>query len=229
MTRPPDTAVPILMYHVIRKPPANAPNPELYVSPSDFAGQIQWLRRHGYTAVTLRTVWEHWHGRRALPRMPVVLTFDDGTRSIALRAKRELEARGWPGVLNLDLSNIAPPWGLKPARIRELIAAGWEVDSHTLTHPDLTRLDATRLRAEVAGSRAEIRGRFHVPAEFFCYPSGRFDDRVVAAVKAAGYLGATTTIHGLARPDDPYRLARVRVSGSDGVTGFADKMTALRG
>jgi hypothetical protein len=63
--------------------------------------------------------------------------------------------------------------------------------------------------------------------DFFCYPSGRFDDRVVAAVKAAGYRGAMTAIDGLARPSDPYRLARVRVDRSDGVRGFAAKMTAL--
>jgi peptidoglycan/xylan/chitin deacetylase (PgdA/CDA1 family) len=111
--------------------------------------------------------------------------------------------------------------------VRKLIGAGWEIDAHTLTHPDLTQVDAARLKDEVAGSRAAIRARFHVPVNFFCYPSGRYDATVVAAVQAAGYLGATTTNYGIARPGDLYTLDRVRISGSDGVKGFAAKLQAL--
>jgi hypothetical protein len=62
---------------------------------------------------------------------------------------------------------------------------------------------------------------------FFCYPAGRYDAAVVAAVQQAGYLGATTTTYGLARPGDLFTLARVRVSGSDGVKGLAAKLAAL--
>jgi len=40
-------------------------------------------------------------------------------------------------------------------------------------------------------------------------------------------LSATTTLYGLATPDDPYRLARVRVNRSDGVDGFAAKLVEL--
>ena len=231
-TAPPKTArrhsrVPLLMYHVIGEPRAGAPYPELYVSSSDFAGQMRWLERHGYSVVTLRAVWKHWHGRSDLPVRPIVITFDDGYRGTATRAAPTLAAHGWPGVLNLDLSNVKASEGFGENRIRRLVAAGWELDSHTLTHPDLTTVDAGRLRREVAGSRMAIHKRFGVQAAFFCYPSGRFDKRVVNAVKAAGYLGATTTIYGLADRRDPYRMARVRINRSDGVDGFASKLTTL--
>jgi len=222
-------AVPVLMYHLVSDPPPNAPFPELYVRPSHFEGQVRWLVAHGYTGVTLKTVWDAWHGKRRLPAHPVVFTFDDGYKSIAIRARPMLQARGWPGVLNLKVGNISDRWGFGAGRIRGLIRAGWEIDSHTLTHPDLTAADPATLRREVAGSRVAIRRRFHVPVDFFCYPSGRYDDRVVAAVEAAGYLGATTTDYGLARPQDPYRLARVRVNRSDGVAGLAAKLRALGG
>jgi hypothetical protein len=62
---------------------------------------------------------------------------------------------------------------------------------------------------------------------YVCYPAGRYDDAVIAAVQQAGYLGATTTRYGLARPTELYTLARVRVNGSDGVRGFAAKLEAL--
>jgi hypothetical protein len=69
---------------------------------------------------------------------------------------------------------------------------------------------------------------FHVPVSFFCYPAGRYDDAAVAAVRAAGYVGATTTDYGLATPADMYTLKRVRVNGDDGVAGLAAKLTALQ-
>jgi hypothetical protein len=65
---------------------------------------------------------------------------------------------------------------------------------------------------------------FGQPVEFFCYPAGRYDTQVVAAVRAAGYLGATTVIPGLAQPTRPYTLDRIRIDYSDGVSGFVKKM-----
>ncbi len=219
--------VPILMYHVLSPPPAGAPYPELYVPPADFAGQVAWLAAHGYRAVTLQHVFDAWRGAGTLPAKPVVLTFDDGYLSDVRTALPILKARHWPGVLNLEVANLKPVWGIRPPGVRKLLAAGWELDAHTLTHPDLTTVAAARLREEVTGSRAAIRKLFHVPVNFFCYPAGRYDGAVIAAVQQAGYLGATTTNYGLARANDLYTLARVRVSGSDGVKGFAAKLAAL--
>ena len=219
--------VPILMYHVIAPAPAKAPYPDLYVQPADFAGQVAWLAKHGYTAVTLQRVLDAWRGAATLPAKPVVLSFDDGYLSQLRNALPVLQARGWPGVLNLEVKNLEPVWGIRPPGVRKLIKAGWEIDSHTINHLDLRTLGADALRHEVADSRGELRRRFHVPVSFFCYPAGRYDETVVDAVKAAGYLGATSTEYGLARPDDLYTLDRVRVNASDGVAGLARKLQAL--
>ena len=226
---PHNAPVPILMYHVIAPPLPNAPYPDLYVKPEDFRAQVAWLAAHGYHAVTLRQVYDYWRGEHALPRKPVVLTFDDGYHSDFTVALPTLRARRWPGVLNLEVRNLQPVWGTRPGMVRKLIAAGWEVDAHTMTHPDLTTVDPAQLRFQVAGSRAAIRRMFHQPVDFFCYPAGRYDDAVLAAVRAAGFLGATTETEGLARPDSLYTLDRVRVSGSDGVSGLAEKLRALEG
>ena len=221
---PHDAPVPILMYHVLANPPANAPYPELYVRPADFAAQVRWLAEQGYHAVSLRRVYDFWRGRRVLPPKPIVLSFDDGYHTDFTVALPVLRARHWAGVLNLEVRNLEPVWGTRPGMVRKMIAAGWEVDAHTLTHPDLTKVGPDRLKQEVAGSRAAIRRRFGVPVDFFCYPSGRYDDAVVAAVKAAGYLGATTTNEGLATPRNLFTLNRVRVSGTDGVDGLRRKL-----
>ena len=67
-----------------------------------------------------------------------------------------------------------------------------------------------------------------MPADFFCYPSGRFNDQVVAAVRAAGYRGATTTNEGYASRSGAYTLRRVRVNGSESADDLMRKLAAER-
>jgi peptidoglycan/xylan/chitin deacetylase (PgdA/CDA1 family) len=220
-------AVPILMYHVVQVPYARAPNPSLYVPKAEFAAQVRWLAAHGFHAMTLRQVWNAWHGRAPMPAKPIVFSFDDGYRSHYANARPVLHAQRWPGVLDLDLSNLSGTWGIKPRLVRGLIKAGWEIDAHSMTHADLRRLSGAALRREVAGSREAIRRRFGQPADFFCYPSGLYDPHVVAAVRAAGFLGATTVEFGLARASDPYALDRVRINRGDGVAGLRAKLVSL--
>jgi peptidoglycan/xylan/chitin deacetylase (PgdA/CDA1 family) len=225
-----DRPIPILMYHLVSDPRPGARFPELYVAPFDFARQMEWLKSRGYTGVTMRQAYDFWTRGTPLPRRPVVISFDDGYRSVWATALPILHRLGWPGVLNLEVQVLGQTdqGGMRPKMVRELVAAGWEVDSHTVTHPDLTRVEPGRLRSELVRSRALIRRDFGEPADFFCYPAGRYDPSVVAAVKRAGYLGATTTNPGNAGPGQLFTLNRVRVSRSDGVPGFRRKLTELR-
>jgi peptidoglycan/xylan/chitin deacetylase (PgdA/CDA1 family) len=203
------------MYHVIADPTPGSPYPELWVSPRAFAAQVHALAAAGYRGVTLSQVLDAWRHGTALPVKPVVVSFDDGYRSQAVAAAPVLRAVGWPGVLDLAIRNAGPD-GLSLPRLHALVHDGWEIASHTVDHVDLTTLDAPALRDELVQSRDWIRRRLGVTPAFFCYPAGRFDATVVAAVRAAGYRGATTELAGVARAgDDPYHLPRVRVSRSD--------------
>jgi peptidoglycan/xylan/chitin deacetylase (PgdA/CDA1 family) len=222
-----DRPVPILMYHVIAPAPAGAAFPRLFVEPTDFAAQMHWLELHGFHAVTLRHVYDYWLRGTPLPARPVVISFDDGTMGQETHALPVLESLRWPAVLNLKLDALHSRYTLPAWRVRHMLAAGWELDSHTITHPDLTHVDDARLWREVHDSRVELQREFHVPVDFFCYPSGRYDAHVIAAVRAAGYLGATTTGYGLARPQDIYTLSRIRIDGSDHLAGFASKLSSL--
>ena len=213
-------SVPILEYHVLGAAPASAPSPELYVTRSDFSRQMDWLDEHGYQAVTLEEVEKAWYHGGALPAKPVVLSFDDGYRPQFTFALPELRKHGWPGLLNLKAEGS----DLYTSNLEAMIAAGWELAAHTIHHLDLTTLAAEQLKEEVAGSRAILRRDYGVPVENFCYPAGRFDSTVIAAVKAAGYVGATTEIPGYATREGPYELARFEILGSSGVSGLAEDL-----
>jgi peptidoglycan/xylan/chitin deacetylase (PgdA/CDA1 family) len=107
-----------------------------------------------------------------------------------------------------------------------MLAVGWELAAHTIHHLDLTELDAAALKEEVAGSRRMLQREFGAPVKNFCYPAGQFDETVIAAVEAAGYVGATTEIPGYAESDAPYELARFEILGSTGVPGLAEDLAA---
>jgi peptidoglycan/xylan/chitin deacetylase (PgdA/CDA1 family) len=203
--------VAILAYHHIGSAPPGAAKPWLWLRAELLRRQLRALDRAGYQAVTLDQVWRAWHGTGTLPAHPVVLSFDDGYASQE-RAAAVLAALRWPGVLNLEVARLGSRGGLTKTQVHGLIRAGWEIDAHSVTHPDLTTVSARRLVAEVAGSRQAIRAAFGVAADFFAYPYGRQDARVRAAVRAAGFLGATTTHREVASPrSDPFALGRVLI------------------
>jgi peptidoglycan/xylan/chitin deacetylase (PgdA/CDA1 family) len=211
--RRPGTGVPILIYHVIARAPPAAPFPGLYVPLAEFAAQMDALAAAGYHAVTLDQVRAAWLGTGRLPSRPIVISFDNGYRTQFTRALPVLRRLGWVGDENLQLSGLpAVQGGLTTSQIRALVSAHWELDTQGYSHLDLVGMDRAQLRYQIAAARMLIRRRFHVRADWFCYPSGDYNTTVIAEVKAARFVGATTVVPGWARAtEDPYRLPRLRV------------------
>jgi peptidoglycan/xylan/chitin deacetylase (PgdA/CDA1 family) len=215
--------VPILMYHVIGTVKPGTPYPELWVTASDFSAQMRALAARGYHGVTLQQAWDAWHHGGLLPSKPVVVSFDDGYSGQYKDAMPVLRSLRWPGVLNLKLGNLRD---LKAPHVREMIASGWEIDSHTINHLSLPAIDDAHLRYELEASKARLKKEFGLTVNFFCYPAGAYNQHVIAAVKQAGYLAATTTDEGFARPQDTFVLGRVRVNGSDSPASLLAKLAA---
>ncbi len=216
---PGDAVAPILMYHVINPPPAGAPYPGLYVTGGEFLAQMLALRHAGFHPVTLDDLQANWTRGSRLPSRPIVITFDNGYRSQYTNALPILRRLHWTAVLNTQLTGLPPSQGgLTTAQFRGLIAAGWELDTQGMSHADLATEDAAGLRFQIDHARTVLRRRFHVPVRWFCYPSGQYDATVVAAVRAAGFVGATTVVPGWAsRADSSYALPRLRVlAGTSG-------------
>jgi peptidoglycan/xylan/chitin deacetylase (PgdA/CDA1 family) len=212
--KPGTASVPVLMYHVIAPPPAGAPYPGLYVDPDQFAAQMAGLNAAGWHPVTLDQLRAYWtRGVPLPPGKPIVLTFDNGYRSQYTNALPILQKLGWVADENIQLTGLPPSQGgLTETQVRGLIAAGWELDTQGISHADLVALGPAELHYQVATARQMLQKQYGVPVNWFCYPSGHYNATVIAAVKAAGFVGSTTVIPGWASPStDPYRLPRLRV------------------
>jgi len=194
----------------------------------EFQEQMRALAGAGFHAVTQQQLWRHWQQGTPLPVKPVVITFDNGYQSQYSNALPILRKLGWKAVENMQLTGLPPSQGgLSEAQIRGLIAAGWELDTQGISHADLITLTPSQLRYQVASSRQMIQRRYHVPVNWFCYPSGHYDAAVIEAVKQAGYLGSTTVVPGWAGPaSDPYRLPRLRVLGGTSGAGLVELIQA---
>jgi peptidoglycan/xylan/chitin deacetylase (PgdA/CDA1 family) len=216
--------VPILEYHYIR----NNPDPmdrlgfNLSVTPADFQVQMQWLAADGYQAITVSDLRAALSGQVALPPNPVVLTFDDGYEDFLQKAFPVLENYDFRSV-----SYVVPGFSgrtgyMTPAEILRLDQSGLvEIGSHTMTHPNLTRLDATSLAVQLQASKGTLEQLLGHPVPDFCYPSGQFNARVITAVAAAGYQSATTERPGIEHGwPDRLTWSRVRVNGGESLHQF---------
>jgi peptidoglycan/xylan/chitin deacetylase (PgdA/CDA1 family) len=206
------------MYHYIRvnPDPADRLGFNLSVTPVDFARQMDWLAASGYHPIDFDDLRGYLLGGGDLPDRPVVLTFDDGYRDLYTAAYPVLRAHHFKAVAYIVSGFVNSPVNVTADQVLEMDANGIQIGAHTVSHADLTKLSGAGLWHEVADSKASLEGLLGHPVLDFCYPSGRFDDRVVRAVQAAGFLTATTTQPGLVHSaGDRFTWTRVRVSGGE--------------
>jgi peptidoglycan/xylan/chitin deacetylase (PgdA/CDA1 family) len=216
----------------------------LSLRPQTFERQLDVLVRAGYrggTRVDLRRLaaGERLDGRRAF------LTFDDGFADTVTAALPRMRERGFAGmvfVLPGHLDSGAPlAWPevageavRRPGTMRsldwsmagELVEAGWEVGSHTMTHPRLPALSDEALRQELLDSRqrvAEALGR----CEMLSYPFGEWDERVAAAARDAGYDFAFTLPLGSQRRYARLSIPRLTIDDRDTPRRFRAKLSRL--
>lgn len=190
--------IPVLMYHRVGEPPAGSGLRKLWVRTEDFRSQLAHLLAAGYQPVFASQLADS----ESLPANPVVVTFDDGTADNIENAFPILEALGvkatiflvpeWMGRRNGWEDPRLEAWQrtLSWDQARRLLASGLvEFGSHSMTHPDLRRLNDEDLAWELGESKRRIERELGRRAGAFAYPfgAGAFDPRVRAAVIAAGY------------------------------------------
>jgi len=214
----------ILTYHHIAPPPPLGDEHRgLFVSPESFAAQMAYLDRRGYRLVTLDEVRADLLGSERLPRRSVAITFDDGWADNCSNALPVLRRYGFPATVFLVVESIGDGDGragqaepsarhLNRREIVEMLKAGIEFGSHTLSHGHLARIEPKECERELTQSKRRIEELTGREAGWLSYPYGSFSRTVIQAAIRARHLGAVSTIRdNRATSKSLYFLPRVMV------------------
>jgi peptidoglycan/xylan/chitin deacetylase (PgdA/CDA1 family) len=190
------TGLPILLYHKMGKAALLDRRKGLFVSRHLLASQLSELAQAGFGFGKLGDTYS---------AREIVISFDDGYASCFEHGIGLLEAFGCKAIQFLVSGRIGKTndWDgtgeaiMDKSQIRNWLAAGHQIGSHTVSHPDLTRLPSRDAREEVQASRKWLEDTFGVSVSHFSYPLGAFNDRIVEIVREAGYSTAVTTQFGV--------------------------------
>ena len=227
-----EALVPVLVYHRLAAKVDEASIEVPTVRVGDFERQIQHLVESGYGATSLRELTQSGGGQR---ERSIVITFDDGWGSTLTYALPILERHG----LTATLFPTTDPRASVFARWRELdqplgpddwaalAAAGWEIGSHTCTHPPLVECRSDELMEELTSSRCAIEAAVGAKVEFLATPFGLSNWRVERAARSAGYRGMCPGSAGLCRWGQPaFQLRRVGVPTHISLPSYSQLLTS---
>jgi peptidoglycan/xylan/chitin deacetylase (PgdA/CDA1 family) len=212
---------PLLTYHHVGPRPRGARLKGLYVSGRLFAGQIEELKTEGFSTPAYDNLLVS-KPKQFEAEKHIFLTFDDGFGDVFEHALPLLQKHQFGGIefIVADLIGKTSEWqerkddvpGLLMDRtqLREWLAAGNDIGSHSLTHPFLTRIPVANAREEISASKKKLEDWFGRPVRHFCYPFGDWNQSIRDLVVEAGYETACTTEFGVNQLDsDPFALKRI--------------------
>jgi peptidoglycan/xylan/chitin deacetylase (PgdA/CDA1 family) len=225
----------VLSYHAAS---ATWPSP-LAIRPERLEAQLRLLRSRGYQGTTVHRAVHDPPSERT-----VAISFDDGYRSVLEVAFPILERFGFVGTVFVptDFPGAAEPmswpgidhWlgtpheqelcSLSWAELRQLVQSGWEIGSHGCSHPDLPQLSDGQLERELALSRQRLEQELDQPCRSLAYPFGRYDERVIEAVRTEGYATACAVPAGRSAAE-PLAFPRIGIYRPDGMAAFRLKVS----
>lgn len=214
------SAIPVLYYHSIDREEGN----ELRVPHEEFEEHLRFLEQAGYQSVTMNELYKHLQEGAELPDKPFVLTFDDGYRDNYTNAFPITRKYGFTGTVFVVTDWIDGTGYLTLEQLKEMKQAGWQIESHTLSHPKLNELADEELGQELQESKRVLEELLKHPVNYLAYPYGNYDDRVIRASHAAGYRMGITTERGWADGKNLYRIQRIYCYANMGIEELKRRM-----
>jgi len=218
--------------------------PFLSLRPGTFQRQLDLLAGAGFRSGTGATLQRIAAGETP-PGRHAFLTFDDGfvdtvTMALPLMSERGLTGLAFvlPGHLDkgapLDWPEVAGEAARRPqlmqsmdwSMLEKLVEAGWEIGSHTMSHPRLPGLADEELAQELLDSRRVIEARLG-RCDLLAYPFGDWDERVARAASAAGYSFAFTLPFGGQAGATRMSIPRVTIDDRDDPWRFRAKLSGV--
>jgi len=181
-----------------------------------FERQMDFLAKHNYKVVSLKTAAYLTEEKRRIPHNYVVLTFDDGYKDFYVQAYPVLKRYNCNFTLfvivnDIENDGMCLSWGDIRQLGQDKLA---DIGSHSLFHLPLTLLSGSQVREELLVSKSILEEKIKKEVVLFAYPYGAVGDSVEKIVKESGYKAAVGTAYkkGAIKDGDIYCLKRIFVS-----------------
>ena len=194
-----ESSITILVYHRF----SDTADDSMTVRMATFEAQLRFLNEHHYHIVPLRVAVNGLHDPSAvLPEKPVVITVDDGHRSVFEKLMPIVLRDRFPVTLFIYPSAISnASYALTWEQLRELRQTGlFDIQSHTYWHPNFNIERKRRtpagfqqfVRWQLEASRQRIESETGAHVDMLAWPFGIYDDELIALAADEGYVAAFT-------------------------------------
>jgi peptidoglycan/xylan/chitin deacetylase (PgdA/CDA1 family) len=224
--------IPILVYHRFAATVADS----MTITVSLFEAHLKYLRDNGYQVIPLRQLVDHrLNGGTELPARAVVITADDGHRSVYTRMLRLIRLYRLPVTLFIYPSAISnADYAMTWEQLSELKQTGlFDIQSHSFWHPNF-KDEKRRLkhdeyekfvRSQLVKSKETLENKLQSQVTMLAWPFGIFDDELIGIAREAGYTAGFTIEGRHATPGDSVMaLPRYLVTQSFQMKLFAEIM-----
>jgi len=210
--------VPVLTYHNF----SNKKAAKMVVPRDRFEAQMKYLKDNGYQTITLDELFDFVELKAQIPPKAIVITVDDGWRPFYEIAYPILKKYNLKATLFLYTDFVGGGKAVKWEMVREMMQHGIEVQNHTKSHRNLTKIKDKEtfeqyfaaVEREIDTGEEKLKKNLDISPRFLAYPYGDTNDLVVEMLKKRGYRAAFTVVRG-GNPFylDNYRLNRTVIYG----------------
>ncbi|TGL75919.1 polysaccharide deacetylase family protein [Leptospira yasudae] len=221
--------VPVLCYHHLAA--EGGPMGGYNLHPNLLEEQFKFLKAAGYKTVRLDQFYAYINGKKPsdFPDKPILLTFDDGSRTHFEVLVPLLKKYGFTASVFIYPSIISSgkKYYMTWEQLNSALDSGvLDLGSHTLYHPKLPTMSRTLIRKQLLESKEILEKKTGRKVVDLAYPFGLFDPRVIEEAKAIGYRMAFTVNPGKNVPGVPvYNVHRSLVPWGQSQSAFNSILT----
>lgn len=190
-----EARVAVLAYHDFTDGKSNN---DMILNIDDFRDEMQAIKDSELPVISMQQFLDWKQAKKDIPAESVLITIDDGWKATYTLAIEVLREFGYPFTVFLYENYIGVGGhSLTPDQIREIVAAGGTISSHSVSHQDMARRGGKSRTAYEAWLKVELEDSWNyledtfgdtgAVLKTFAYPYGIYSDQVAQMAKQFGY------------------------------------------
>jgi len=202
--------IPVLLYHVVKPDPD--PNNPYQFSLEEFEKHMVYLHENGYRTLTMKQYFNILDKKAAMPKKPILLTFDDNSNDFYPYVYPVLQKYGMKATQFTVSDWVNGSWNMTSNEILAVMENGVDIQNHSVSHPFLANLSREQQYEEINDTTTALKELTGRATNVFAYPYGNYNADTISILEELGFKGAFKVGGGLSTDQsDRYELPRIMI------------------